>query len=152
MTLKVRNQDFSIATCQTYVNLPNKNFYGKVLFFTQLSCHLMRKLLKKSWMVSNACLIWKCRKIQMQHFLGLDTDSIYLLLVCIKLSQGRILDYQRCIFDRELCTARSVNDVILKDLHCGKPRIWHVQIITYYWTPRIYKGRIDGDSYYTMKL
>ena len=25
-----------------------KNIYGKVLFFTQLSCHLMRKLLKKS--------------------------------------------------------------------------------------------------------
>ena len=52
MTLKVRNQEFSIATCQTYVDLPKKN-YGKVLFFTQLSCHLMRKLLKKSWMVSS---------------------------------------------------------------------------------------------------
>ena len=53
LTLKVRNQDFSIATCQTYVDLPKNFFYGKVLFFTQLSCHLMRKLLKKSWMVSN---------------------------------------------------------------------------------------------------
>ena len=53
LTLKVRNQNFSIATCQTYVDLPKNNFYGKVLFFIQLSCHLMRKLLKKSWMVSN---------------------------------------------------------------------------------------------------
>ena len=53
MTLKVRNQDFSIATCQKYVDLPKKFLYGKVLFFTQLSCQLVRKLLKKSWMVSN---------------------------------------------------------------------------------------------------
>ena len=30
-----------------------KKNYGKVLFFTQLSCHLMRKLLKKSWIVSS---------------------------------------------------------------------------------------------------
>ena len=52
MTLKVRNQDFSIATCQTYVDLPKLFFYEKVLFSTQLSYHLMRKLLKKSWMVS----------------------------------------------------------------------------------------------------
>ena len=51
-TLKVRNQDFSIATCQMYVDLPREFFYGKVLFFTKLSCHLMWKLLKKSWMVS----------------------------------------------------------------------------------------------------
>ena len=57
LTLKVRNQDFSIVTCQTYVDLPKKFFYGKVLFFTQLSCHLMRKLLKKSWMVSNAYIL-----------------------------------------------------------------------------------------------
>ena len=46
---------------------------------------------------------------------GLDTDSIYLLLVCIKLSQGRILDYQRSILDRELFTARSVNDVAARE-------------------------------------
>ena len=51
----------------------------------------------------------------MQHFLGLDTDSIYLLLVCIKLSQGRILDYHRSILDRELFTARSVNDVAARE-------------------------------------
>ena len=58
MTLKVRNQDFSIATCQTYVDLPKKFFNGKVLFFTQLSYHLMRKLLKKPWMVSSVHTIW----------------------------------------------------------------------------------------------
>ena len=31
-------------------------FYEKVLFFTQLSYHLMCKLLKKSYMLSNAAL------------------------------------------------------------------------------------------------
>ena len=33
-------------------------FYEKVLFTTQLSSHLMRKLLKKSWMVSNIQGFW----------------------------------------------------------------------------------------------
>ena len=52
MTLKVRNWHFSIATCQTLVDLPKIFFYEKVLFFTQLIPHLMRKLLKHSSMVS----------------------------------------------------------------------------------------------------
>ena len=33
MTLKVRNQDFSIATCQTYVDLPNFFFLWKSAIF-----------------------------------------------------------------------------------------------------------------------
>ena len=43
---------FPIATCQTYIDLPKKCFYEKVLFSTQLSHHLMRELLKNSQMVS----------------------------------------------------------------------------------------------------
>ena len=40
--------NFSIATCQTCVDLLKNFFYEKVLFSTQLSHHLMRKLLKNS--------------------------------------------------------------------------------------------------------
>ena len=35
------------------VDLPENLFYEKVLFFTQLSYHLMCRLLKKSYMLSN---------------------------------------------------------------------------------------------------
>ena len=65
LTLKLRNQDFSIATCQRYVDLPKFCYYDKVPFSTQLSYHLMWKLLKKSWMVSNSQ--W-CLKAIMQNY------------------------------------------------------------------------------------
>ena len=39
------------------VDLPKKFFYGKVLFFTQLSYQLMCKLLKKSYMLSSTYLL-----------------------------------------------------------------------------------------------
>ena len=44
---------FSIAWFRVDDDLPKKIFYGKVLFFTQLGYHLMCKLLKKSYMLSN---------------------------------------------------------------------------------------------------
>ena len=50
LTLKVRNWHLLIAWFR--VDLPKKIFYGKVLFFTQLSYHLICKLLKKSYMLS----------------------------------------------------------------------------------------------------
>ena len=45
-------------------------FYGKVLFFTQLSYHLMCKLLKKCYMLSNmnVCRLWY---ISRNAYLGL---------------------------------------------------------------------------------
>ena len=47
LTLKVRNWQFSITWFRAGVDLPKNFFHEKVLFFTQLSYHLMRKLLKK---------------------------------------------------------------------------------------------------------
>ena len=52
LTLKVRNWQFSITWFRAGVDLPEKFSYEKVLFFTQLSYHLMCKLLKKSYMLS----------------------------------------------------------------------------------------------------
>ena len=43
-----------IAWFRADVDLPKNLFYEKVLFFTQLSYHLMSKLVKKSYMLSNA--------------------------------------------------------------------------------------------------
>jgi len=57
-TLKVRNRQFSITWFRLGVDLPEKLFYEKVLFFTQLSYHLMYKLLKKSYMLSSAYTPW----------------------------------------------------------------------------------------------
>ena len=54
LTLKVRNWLFSIAWFRAGVDLTKYFFYEKVLFFTQLSSHLMRKLFKKSSMLSIA--------------------------------------------------------------------------------------------------
>ena len=53
LTLKVRNWQFSITWFRAGVDLPENFSYEKVLFFTQLSYHLMCKLLKKSYMLSN---------------------------------------------------------------------------------------------------
>ena len=50
---KLENGLFSIAWFRADVDLPKKFFYEKVLFFTQLSYHLMCKLLKKSYMLSS---------------------------------------------------------------------------------------------------
>ena len=47
LTLKVRNWQFSITWFRAGVDLPESFSYEKVLFFTQLSYHLMCKLLKK---------------------------------------------------------------------------------------------------------
>ena len=47
MTLKVRNWLFSIAWFRVGDDLTKYFFYEKVLFFNQLSSHLMRKLFKK---------------------------------------------------------------------------------------------------------
>ena len=52
LTLKVRNWQFSITWFRAGVDLPENLFYEKVLFFTQLSYHLMCRLLKKSYMLS----------------------------------------------------------------------------------------------------
>ena len=52
LTLKVRNCHFSIAWFRAEVDLTKNLFDEKVLFFTQLSYHLMCKLLKKSCMLS----------------------------------------------------------------------------------------------------
>ena len=41
-----------IAWFRAGVDLPENSFYEKVLFFTQLSYHLMCKLLKESYMLS----------------------------------------------------------------------------------------------------
>ena len=51
-TLKVRNWHFLIAWFRADVDLTKSFFYEKVLFSTQLSYHLMRKLLKNSWKLS----------------------------------------------------------------------------------------------------
>ena len=48
LTLKVRNCHFSIAWFRAEVDLTKNLFYEKVLFFTQLTSHLMSSLLKKS--------------------------------------------------------------------------------------------------------
>ena len=48
LTLKVRNCPFSIAWFRAEVDLTKNLFYEKVLFFTQLTSHLMSSLLKKS--------------------------------------------------------------------------------------------------------
>ena len=53
LTLKVRNWHFSIAWFRLDVDLIKFFFYEKVLFFTQLSYHLMCRVLKKSYMLSN---------------------------------------------------------------------------------------------------
>ena len=53
LTLKVRNWQFSITWFRAGVDLPENLFYEKVLLFTQLSYHLMWRLLKKSYMLSN---------------------------------------------------------------------------------------------------
>ena len=53
LTLKVRNWQFSITWFRAGVHLPEYSFYEKVLFFTQLSYHLVCKQLKKSYMLSN---------------------------------------------------------------------------------------------------
>ena len=50
-------------------------FYRKVLFFTQLSCHLMPKLLKKSWMVSTIQELLKCSCILHTSCFYLQTRS-----------------------------------------------------------------------------
>ena len=34
LTLKVRNQDFSIATCQMYVDVPKKIIWKSVIFYS----------------------------------------------------------------------------------------------------------------------
>ena len=64
LTLKVRNWQFSITWFRKEVDLPKIFFYEKVLFFTRLSYHLMCKLLKKSYMLSNkyncSKIIWLC--------------------------------------------------------------------------------------------
>ena len=64
MTLKVRNWQFSITWFRAGVDLPEKIFNEKVLFFTQSSYHLMCELLKKSYMLPNIELswtIWVCK-------------------------------------------------------------------------------------------
>ena len=48
LTLKVRNCHFSIAWFRAEVDLTKNLFYEKVLFFTQITFHLMSSLLKKS--------------------------------------------------------------------------------------------------------
>ena len=53
LTLKVRNCHLSIAWFRAEVDLTKNLFYEKALFFTQLSYHLMCRLLKKSYMLSN---------------------------------------------------------------------------------------------------
>ena len=53
LTLKVRNWQFLITWFRAGVDLPKKFSYGKVLFFTQLSYHLMCKMLKKSYTLSS---------------------------------------------------------------------------------------------------
>ena len=55
LTLKVRNWQFSITWFRAGVDLPENN--EKVLFFTQLSYHLMCKLLKKSYMLSSVYVV-----------------------------------------------------------------------------------------------
>ena len=52
LTLTVRNWQFLITWFRAGVNLPENLFHEKVLFFTQLSYHLMCMLLKKSYMLS----------------------------------------------------------------------------------------------------
>ena len=52
MPLKVRNWQFLITWFRAGVDLPKKLFYKKVLFFTQLTYHLMCKLLKIFYMLS----------------------------------------------------------------------------------------------------
>ena len=55
-------------------------FYGKVLFSTQLSCHLMRKLLKKSWMVSS---VQSRTDIRLTHFNGFSPACVVDCLKCV---------------------------------------------------------------------
>ena len=57
LTLKVRNCQFLITWFRACVDLPEKFSYEKVLFFTQLGYHLMCRLLKKSYMLSNMYLL-----------------------------------------------------------------------------------------------
>ena len=52
LTLKVRNCHFSITWFRAEVDLTKNLFYEKIPFFTQSTSHLMRKLLKKSKMLS----------------------------------------------------------------------------------------------------
>ena len=56
LTLKDRNWQFSITWFRASVDLPEFFSYEQVLFFTQLSYHLMCKLLKKSYMLSTIYL------------------------------------------------------------------------------------------------
>ena len=82
LTLKVRNWDFSIARFRADVDLTKIFLYEEVLFFTQLTSHLMRKLLKKSCMLSK---LYNCRTY---FILDLNSKSSYAahwdsrLLIC----------------------------------------------------------------------
>ena len=58
LTLKVRNWQFSITWFRAGVDLPENLFYEKLLFFTQLSYHLMCRLLKKSYMLSSTYVLY----------------------------------------------------------------------------------------------
>ena len=78
LTLKVRNWQFSITWFRAGVDLPENLFYEKVLFFTQLSYHLMCKLLKKSYMLSNTYL--SPEKLS-KYILHLYSKKCYILIL-----------------------------------------------------------------------
>ena len=89
---KVKNWQFSITWSRAGVDLPENFSYVKVLFFTQLSYHLMCKLLKKSYMLSTTYPSQhpiknqvQTRKVSYKPELFLKWESI-LLLACFNLS------------------------------------------------------------------
>ena len=89
LTLKVRNWQFSITWFRAGVDLPENFSYEKVLFFTQLSYHLMCKLLKKSYMLSNA-YFYVCFHVLMIELCLLNDCAVH-ITVGAEGSRGSLL-------------------------------------------------------------
>ena len=82
-------------------------FYGKVLFFTQLSYHLMCKLLKKSYVLSSVHipLINSSMWIWLPYAMYLNYKSNCFLIVPVKICtffslQVVVLKYNKSVFSR----------------------------------------------------
>ena len=92
LTLKVRNWLFLITWFRVGVDLTKYFSCEKVLFFTQSSYHLMRKLLKKSKMLSSMYLLTTCTRTGIAYSLCTPTDE----LIIVKFSQLRCHAFCPC--------------------------------------------------------
>ena len=135
LTLKVRNRQFLIIWFRAVVDLPEFFSYERVLFFTQLSYHLMWKLLKKSYMLSIEHILnrshrfWKIPSYKFIDFLDFFHPPLLFYLSYVLFS----------FFPKKISPSTLIPTSMFSDLatFAPPPRLFHYFFFNFFSHPRV---------------